>query len=357
VDLLNNNGFVDLDGNYTLACNVHTVNEVDNVQLWTNITGSWALTETMEGGFSADQGEFADVQYSHVRATDGTEYQDQIKFDGTWLSPRYTVTKAELCTRRMSASSGNLSDDDITAWRVDDQGWSSVSITTGEYNAQSKTNETISNRTEENIHGSPNWWCFDITNPVIETQAQSDTFVTIRWEDPDNAVATANALNFFTEYLWLGNTTIYENHCYNGAICGAINTPFMRVTYFDSSSSIANFTVTDTVDGEYIWNCKGMDKDSPPNNAWAPANYSYTVGVVSESDPCACPGYGENYDIPLENHCHINTTCDVGTGLVTFTGTGSYTLNATLNGTILGLDINGSTTLNVGSNGSLNLNP
>lgn len=52
--------------------------------------------------------------------------------------------------------------------------------------------------------------------------------------------------------------------------------------------------------------------------------YEHTVG----GDSCSCPSINTNWAIDLSDTCTISTNCDIGTGNITFTSTGTITFNA-----------------------------
>lgn len=60
------------------------------------------------------------------------------------------------------------------------------------------------------------------------------------------------------------------------------------------------------------------------------------VFETSTSDTCTCPGLNNNWEIDLSDHCDITTSCNLGTGALTFTGSGYTTINAEVNTTDLG---------------------
>jgi hypothetical protein len=55
----------------------------------------------------------------------------------------------------------------------------------------------------------------------------------------------------------------------------------------------------------------------------------YTPPPVITS--CDCPGTNANWVVNLADHCVLNSACNIGTGGLSFTGTGSFTINSTLN--------------------------
>jgi len=54
------------------------------------------------------------------------------------------------------------------------------------------------------------------------------------------------------------------------------------------------------------------------------------------TDPCDCPGLNQNWELDHSDACTINDDCNLGTGKLSFTGTGTTIINATINTTELG---------------------
>jgi len=67
------------------------------------------------------------------------------------------------------------------------------------------------------------------------------------------------------------------------------------------------------------------------------------------SDTCTCPGDGNNWEIDMADSCNIVDTCNLGTGNITFIGTGTTIFNATISCANLEYPTT-SQTLNIGSN-------
>jgi len=63
---------------------------------------------------------------------------------------------------------------------------------------------------------------------------------------------------------------------------------------------------------------------------WAMLYFTYSV------DDCTCPGENNNWTIYMSDSCNINSTCNLGTGKLSFTGTGTTQINSTINTTNLG---------------------
>ena len=72
-------------------------------------------------------------------------------------------------------------------------------------------------------------------------------------------------------------------------------------------------------------------------NGGTEVNYNdFEIEVVTVSDVCACPGLNQNWELDHSDACTINDDCNLGTGKLSFTGTGTTIINATINTTELG---------------------
>jgi len=52
--------------------------------------------------------------------------------------------------------------------------------------------------------------------------------------------------------------------------------------------------------------------------------------TTSTSNTCTCAGLNTNWEIDLSNSCNLTSSCDLGTGELTFTGIGTFRCNETL---------------------------
>ena len=58
--------------------------------------------------------------------------------------------------------------------------------------------------------------------------------------------------------------------------------------------------------------------------------------TCESTDTCTCPGLNNNWEIDMADSCTISTNCDLGTGKLTFIGTGSTICNAVIETTDMG---------------------
>jgi len=58
---------------------------------------------------------------------------------------------------------------------------------------------------------------------------------------------------------------------------------------------------------------------------------TYKFPILSVGDTCTCAGVDTNWEIDLSDYCVLKTGCDLGTGDLSFTGTGNFTCAAHFN--------------------------
>ncbi len=85
------------------------------------------------------------------------------------------------------------------------------------------------------------------------------------------------------------------------------------------------------------------------NNQGMNIDYSNVTITYTTSDTCSCPGLNQNWEINMGDSCNIADACNLGTGNITFTGTGTTTFNAAISTMNLQYPSTGQT-LNIGSN-------
>ena len=202
----------------------------------------------------------------------------------------------------------------------------------------------------------------------------------LAWSNPNNAAAvdtnyaTANTANFFgitTQYLNVTNfdfSIIPDSSTIQGIVVnvmksasssGKINDYRVRlmkngvIGSTDKADTNTNWEIADTtisyggVADTWVnsWavadikNSKTGVMFAAQNQNWfdggtlAKINYinmtvCYTPPPVITS--CDCPGTNANWAINLNDNCVLNKVCNIGTGILSFTGTGNFTINSTL---------------------------
>lgn len=76
-------------------------------------------------------------------------------------------------------------------------------------------------------------------------------------------------------------------------------------------------------------------------------NFSLALSDACTTDTCTCAGLNEDWKVDLSDYCILTTDCDLGTGKLSFTGTGNFTCDARIDTTNMG---------DIGSGGVLYIN-
>ena len=90
----------------------------------------------------------------------------------------------------------------------------------------------------------------------------------------------------------------------------------------DNYDGVVRYESTGNLDDILIWE----DTKRPT------AEQIYTIwkGNYTAADTCTCPGIDTDWEVELSDNCDIVDACDLGTGDLSFIGTGNFTCNATL---------------------------
>lgn len=134
--------------------------------------------------------------------------------------------------------------------------------------------------------------------------------------------------------------------------CGAVDNPNVvsgehDITSINTSSylniPLTNLTIINNEGLTLLGVREGHDiEDTPVVNGYSGIYFSdldganpfyLTVtysGGGNETDSCSCPGSGQNWEIDYSDNCEINDACDLGSGNITWTGSGNVYFNATI---------------------------
>ncbi|MEK6850746.1 MAG: hypothetical protein AABX85_04175 [Nanoarchaeota archaeon] len=129
------------------------------------------------------------------------------------------------------------------------------------------------------------------------------------WDD--NASLTGSGTGNFN--VTLTNT--------NGTVLLEINNTNITATNLTASVYNVSYSFTSAGTYTYRWHSWGNGTDNNYNKS---IDRSYTV---NSSDICTCPGLNNNWEINMADYCVISTTCNLGTGNITFIGIGNATFN------------------------------
>jgi hypothetical protein len=252
------------------------------------------------------------------------------------------------------------------------------SISLAGFNSQSTDN----NLTEDfDKSSAPNWICINSTTQLKADYDSSNNFSTIRVM-PTNGVYTSDAIsdigfqrigvqngnNYMSIYHREYTTDISLREYFNITYTEADSTPptvtlggpanastntsltinftFTPVTNDDiknctvwtnetswsaketNTSTMTNNTLygiseTFSSDGNFIWNVECYDTIG--NGNFSANNYTITI---SSSNPCDCPSINTNFTVPTS--CNLVTPCNIGTGSLNHSGSGSSICNTTI---------------------------
>ena len=111
------------------------------------------------------------------------------------------------------------------------------------------------------------------------------------------------------------NTAVYNIYQYN------LSTPWIISTA--ATETVSNEFVTHTPNRLYI----RSDGTKAYIMSQGGGVFQYSM---TPDNSCYCPDYNTNWDINISDGCNIDFYCDLGAGNLTFSGTGTTTLNSTL---------------------------
>jgi len=152
----------------------------------------------------------------------------------------------------------------------------------------------------------------DITSPTYSdnstnsTSAGGSTLFSLLADD--DHVLTPNGTYIFST----NNTGIWAND-------SAVN--FTAIPSW--ANAIHTLNSTEGISIGYRWHIN--DSSANINNTEI-----YTL-TTTAADTCTCPSINTNWEVDMSDYCVLSTTCDLGTGNLTFTGTGNFTCNSVLN--------------------------
>ncbi len=137
-----------------------------------------------------------------------------------------------------------------------------------------------------------------------------------------------NYLGYFNKYYWVQRDSCQD---LGGEICSmsyGTNTGYTLHSAGNSGCDYLYGTAT-------LKRCvkTGICGDGTCNSGETSGNCPADCPVV---DTCTCPGPGNNWVINMADSCDITSDCDLGTGKLSFIGTGSATCDATISTTDLG---------------------
>jgi len=229
-------------------------------------------------------------------------------------------------------------DTDLNVSRVDDQTWTEAS-SLATYNGQALTN--ITGATFNTTLATKKWVSFNITNIIKTDYAASNSYSTIRFEDPDYHIATAaGVLDDYTQigfYDLVSNRVMFEDR-ENSQTTGNYSHIIIKYTILGVpenwvNSSLASFgsgtwsnvtkTVNSTIGANVAWRIYANDS----YNVWNVTDvFNYTVTAAAST--CTYGGSG-NWIVSCSDNCLITSATNVA-GNITIGGTGTFKTTASI---------------------------
>ncbi len=141
---------------------------------------------------------------------------------------------------------------------------------------------------------------------------------------------------------------------WNGGLCSEIS-----LSNFNISNADNNFGFLDRHGGGQPLNNALVDELGFWNETLSASEvedlYNSGDGITYEKaavDSCDCPGADSNWELNMSDYCNITSNCNLGTGNINWTGTGTTLFNASINTTNMEYPSTDQK-LNIGSNGLL----
>ena len=226
-----------------------------------------------------------------------------------------------IATTWSNTSTGTIN---LALWNFSSNSWRQVASRTSTANVN--LNYTIDNATQKANFVSNNQvrvMAYDVSNSLstlwvdyIVLNVSVDTSYpqfSNYWDD--NATLTGSGTAKF-------NVTLLNT---NGTVFLDINNQNISATNVEGSVYNASASLT-SGNYSYRWHSWGNDTLKLYNKS---IDKIYTVN--SSSSTCTCAGLNTNWAINMADYCNITSTCNLGTGNITFIGTGTTIFNATIN--------------------------
>lgn len=141
-----------------------------------------------------------------------------------------------------------------------------------------------------------------------------------------------NSIPIFSNF-WDDNGTLLDSGFakFNVTINSTNGTVFIQIdstnyTVTNLTSNLFNTSVNIATGGvhNYSWVAWGNGTANLLNAS------SIRYYLVNSSSSCTCPSINTNWEINMADGCVISTTCNLGTGNITFTGTGTTVFSASI---------------------------
>ena len=329
------------DATINIECNGSNDTQNDTITYEVMYSNYTVVTQTIDDNNTGIIS-FATIYYSGFGTDDSKLYIDVNISD---VPASSTITDAKLYLYVTEVGDGW--DDDVNIYRVTSH-WDETS-SAGEI--ENTTKNTFS--TQTGVLTTTGYGYINVTDIVKAAYDDGNKNVSIMIEDPDYNVSDANSAQYsatVNNTHKIGEHNFGEgcNNCYivitsdDNTITGA--RPYLTIT---SRKNGTTTTIGNHTEGTpYAWDVTSLSgttinqlmcraKDINGSDMWS-TNYTQQSNMTLDYTPigggtnCTCSGLNNNKLYNLSDNCVINNNCDMGTGNITWTGTGGWTLNATL---------------------------
>lgn len=265
-------------------------------------------------------------------------FDSQLKFDVSQIPVNATIKSATLYLY-IYAKMGTM-DNNLIIWRINNQTWGGA-IDAAQYTALSRTNED-SSKTLSSTTAST-WTTIDVKDFIQVDKVAGNKNATVRIADLDGYLITGwtyvsdgigleisptQSIGYFNfedkENTWVTGNTPYLYVTYE---VGWINDSWVPFTGTGNWSNVSKW-VNATVGANIAWRVYANNSDGTWN---VTSIFNYITTSEGGPSSCDCPGSGINWAVDMTLNCVLSATCNLGTGNLTFTGSGNFYVNALLN--------------------------
>ncbi|MDD5700051.1 MAG: hypothetical protein PHH00_02555 [Candidatus Nanoarchaeia archaeon] len=183
------------------------------------------------------------------------------------------------------------------------------------------------------------------STPYTSVSALDSTHVVVSYGNSSYGKAkigtiSGTTISFGSEYVFNSASTSYVS-------VSSLDSTHFVVSYTDAGNSSYGTAVVGRVSGttisfgsEYVFNpiTTSGNSVSSLDSVYFVSSYtdSATIdngtAIIGMHNTCTCPTVSNtNWEINMAQYCILSTTCNLGTGNLTFYGTGNFTANAMLN--------------------------
>ena len=250
--------------NVSFTCSAIAFEGVNNLTLYTNISGTWAAVETRGNGTYYPTGRFVLQENANQTTRTGSWSSGPSTSDGVWTTEGHSYDGTSALSLNYTKPATVLNS---SLWRVKDYGG------------------------EANLTIPFDCWNYSSTNLYL--RAYSNTPLTAWW-------TCYNGTSYKTLRTWTGT---YGRYIYEEAMLWRIPT----------TNAYETFTISNVPLGTYKWNCEACNVTGGALGCnFAPANYSFTIDYTL--NPCNVSDYTLTLNFTVKdetNFSNMNASADI----------------------------------------------